>query len=65
MKVNGKSICESTAIYGDKTKTAKSQGGGKDWDTISNMKACKDVVPVKKGDQTTVDAKFDFDKHPA
>lgn len=64
MKVNGKSICESTATYGGKTQTAKG-ADGKVWDTISAMKGCRDVVSVKKGDKITIEAKFDLEKHPA
>jgi hypothetical protein len=38
---------------------------GKVWATLSSMSECGAPIKVKKGDQVEVEAKYDFDAHPA
>jgi hypothetical protein len=61
--LNGKVICESTAIYGG--SSASTIIDGKEWTTIRKMRSCSDPVRVKVGDILEVTAHFDLEKHPA
>lgn len=61
--LNGKQICESTAIYGGESATMVIDG--KQWQTISEMKSCNSPVKVKAGDILEISANFDLEKHPA
>jgi hypothetical protein len=63
LKINNNTICNSKAIYGGDTQSTTS-ASGKKWETISHMAECHDVVKVKKGDELTVQANFDLEKHP-
>jgi hypothetical protein len=63
LKVNNNTICDSKAIYGGDTQSVTS-ASGKKWETISKMTECHDVVKVKKGDELTVQANFNLEKHP-
>lgn len=63
-KVNGKSICNSRAIYGSDGQSMKPEDG-KVWETVSQMVECYEPIQVKKGDLVTVDANYDLDTHPA
>jgi hypothetical protein len=63
LKINNNTICDSKAIYGGTEQSAVS-ADGKKWETISKMLECHDVVKVKKGDELTVQANFDLEKHP-
>jgi hypothetical protein len=58
---NGKPICDSKALYGGANKVSGS------WETISEMKECGDIedIVVRKGDNITVEASYDFEMHPA
>lgn len=60
LTVNNKSLCESKAIYGGKSGT--SENGN--WQTLSDMSMCKELIPVKKGDTLSVVAKYDLLAHP-
>ena len=61
MTVNGKSVCQSKAIYGGASGTA----AGGNWTTVSDMSTCNDPIAVKKGDQLAISAKYDLQAHPA
>jgi hypothetical protein len=53
VKLNGKQICDSKAIYGN--------SGKGDWKTIDHMQQCNSPVQVKKGDQVVVEANYDLE----
>lgn len=80
MTVNGQVVCESKARYGGGSQTLKAEDGnysytctrsllthiiGKVWEALSSMDDCNDPVKVKKGDQIQVEARYDFEAHPA
>ena len=55
MYINGKSVCESKAIY----------GGKKGEQAIDEMTLCgQKPIYVKKGDTMTMLAAYDVSKHP-
>jgi len=64
VKINGKDKCDSQAIYGGASATAKMEDG-RVWQTISRMTHCIDPFPIKRGDNITVEANYDFVKHPS
>ncbi|KAF2663448.1 hypothetical protein BT63DRAFT_119198 [Microthyrium microscopicum] len=53
LRVNGRTVCDSQAVYGQ-------AGTG-----VSNMTQCTDPMKIIRGDQMEVEAYFDLDKHPA
>jgi hypothetical protein len=59
LKNNGKLLCESRPVYGGEGK----ETGG--WATIGSMGECNPPVKVKKGDELTIEAYYDFITHPA
>jgi hypothetical protein len=59
VKVNNQTVCQSEAQY---AKGGKEAGT---WDALSGMSICSDLIPVKKGDQLSIVAKYDLDLHPA
>jgi hypothetical protein len=62
-KLNGKSICNSKAIYGGADQTTIIDG--KAWATISRMESCSSPIKVVKGDVIDISANFDLEKYPA
>lgn len=64
IKVNGKEICLSTAEYGGEGSTRKSEDGSV-WETIREMTYCPGPIKVKKGDKIDLEARYNFEKHPA
>lgn len=62
LRLNGNDICNSTAIYGG--AGSKMKMDGKEWDTISEMTVCRDMIPVKRGDYLTMSAIYDTESHP-
>jgi hypothetical protein len=64
VKVNGKVNCDSKAIYGGTAATAKMEDG-RVWETIHQMTHCIDPFPIKRGDNITVEANYDFVNHPS
>jgi len=64
VQINGKDMCNSRAIYGGTAATAK-MDDGRVWETISQMTHCVDPFPIKRGDNITVEANYDFAKHPS
>jgi Stress up-regulated Nod 19 len=62
--INGKSICDSKAIYGGAGQTGKAIDGTT-WETVSEMGECSEPFKVKKGDNVTVIANYNLEKHPA
>jgi hypothetical protein len=61
--LNNKMICHSDAIYGGKGGTLQLDTG-KNWETISEMTDCKQVIKVKKGDLLKLKSMYDLKKHP-
>jgi hypothetical protein len=57
-------MCDSKAIYGGALSTAVREDGQK-WETINRMTRCTTPIPVKKGDNFTLEANYDFLKHPS
>jgi len=64
VSVNGKLACVSKAEYGGPGHTAIGPDG-KEWTTIAETKPCPEALKVSKGDKIMLEAKFDFDQHPA
>jgi hypothetical protein len=64
MKVNGKEVCHSKALYGGPAHTTVGPDG-KIWETIREMTNCHYVTKVKKGDKVMVEATYDLEKHPS
>jgi hypothetical protein len=62
-KLNGKTICDSQAIYGGEKGTLKTEEGI--WQTVSATVECHDPVKVSKNDTITISAHYDLEKHPA
>jgi hypothetical protein len=78
VKVNGKQICESKAVYGGAGAVMSGMGGhphgkytdnGHDqspsWETIGEMTQCYGPIKVSKGDTIEIEASYDMEKHPA
>lgn len=65
LKINGKAICESKALYGGDTFQSSDTLSGQKWETISKMAECHDPVKVIKNDKISVEARFDLEAHPA
>jgi hypothetical protein len=63
-KINGKTICDSRAVYGGKSGTLKGEDGSV-WETVSSTVECHDPFKVSKGDVMTLQAHYDLEKHPA
>ncbi|QDS75811.1 hypothetical protein FKW77_000302 [Venturia effusa] len=64
MKVSGKVVCESKAKYGGGSQVLKGEDG-KVWETLSFMEECNDAIKLKEGDQIEIEARYDFEAHPA
>jgi hypothetical protein len=62
VKVNGKVICSSDAIYGGTGATLIVDG--KEWQTITKMTECAGPFPIQKGDKVQVIAAYDTIAHP-
>lgn len=63
VKVNGKEVCVSKAIYGGEGHTGK-KANGETWTTLKEMSVCDEPIKVAKGDQLSITANFDMEKHP-
>jgi hypothetical protein len=63
VKLNGKEICNSKALYGGPGHEGATATGDK-WTTINSMEFCEEPVKVKKGDKLTITADFDMIAHP-
>jgi hypothetical protein len=57
-------MCDSKAVYGGASSTAIREDG-QTWETINRMTKCMIPIPVKKGDNFTIEANYDFIKHPS
>jgi hypothetical protein len=64
VKLNGKDICVSKAIYGGVGHEGVSSDG-KPWTSLGGMTTCEETIRVKKGDKLGLEAHFDMEKHPA
>jgi hypothetical protein len=61
LKLNGKQVCNSKAIYGGEKGTASVDG--EKWETIQGYKACPQPIDLKFGDQLLVEAIYDLKAH--
>jgi hypothetical protein len=64
MRVNGKEICDSKALYGGPGHTRVGPNG-EVWETINHMTHCRNVTKVSKGDKITTEANYDVELHPS
>lgn len=71
-RLNGKDICTSRAEYNASTVgTGHGHGDGAAGATMteeammSGMTGCMEPVAIKKGDEISVEAFYDVEKHPA
>jgi hypothetical protein len=76
-RLNGKDICDSKAEYNASTVgTGHGHGGAApsagapapstgDEGMLSGMTGCMEPVSIKKGDEISVEAFYDVEKHPA
>jgi hypothetical protein len=64
MKLNGKEVCNSHAIYTTED-TAFSADSSTKWRTIEKMEECPMAIKVTKGDKISLEANYDLDAHPA
>jgi len=64
-KLNNKSVCNSTASYGTQPDfVMKGSSSNDTWQALSHMVDCNDAQAVKKGDNLTITANYDLNKHP-
>jgi hypothetical protein len=61
LKLNGKQVCTSKAIYGGDKGTASLDGAK--WETIQAYEPCPKAIDLKVGDQLLVDALYDLKAH--
>jgi Stress up-regulated Nod 19 len=59
LELNGKTICDSHAIYGQTTEEK-----GVKWAVIEKMEQCTQPVKVSKGDKLRMVSFYDTEKHP-
>jgi hypothetical protein len=64
VKINGKEVCRSKALYGGPGHEGKNKDGTP-WTIIQGTTMCDEPIQVRKGDKLDVVASFDMDKHPA
>lgn len=64
MRVNGKEVCNSRALYGGPEHTAVGPDG-KVWETIREMTNCHYTTKVNRGDKISVEANYDLEKYPS
>jgi hypothetical protein len=62
LKVNGKMVCNSEAIY-DGSQSMKNAKGD-EWKSLSGMIECYDPVRVQRGDAVTIEAHYNLELHP-
>jgi hypothetical protein len=62
LTINGKTVCDSTAIYGGDGNHALSPDG-RPWETIRAMTECNDPIAVKAGDVISTTAVYDTTLH--
>ena len=60
--LNGRLVCNSTATYGGKGGTSKTNGT--EWQTISSMSDCQNALTVRKGDNINMKSFYNTLKHP-
>jgi hypothetical protein len=63
LKLNGKEVCVSKAVYGGEARSTK-DASGKMLETLSGQTECPDMIKVKKGDKFAVTADYDLELHP-
>jgi hypothetical protein len=64
INLNSKLACNSSASYGTRPDWIMHGNDGKTWEALSGMEDCNEAVPVKKGDNITIIADYDLNKHP-
>jgi hypothetical protein len=62
LELNGKTVCDSRAIYGGEGNSAMAPDGRK-WETIRAMTECNEPIPVKAGDNVSTTAMYDTSAH--
>jgi hypothetical protein len=63
LKLNGKVVCDSKAIYGG-DGGAGTDTTGRPWQTIRQMTQCTEPITVKKGDTLNLKSYYDTKSHP-
>jgi hypothetical protein len=63
VKVNGRTVCDSRALYGGPGHVGRNSDGTA-WETIRDMVTCPEGVVVRKGDKIDLDANYDIVAHP-
>ena len=58
--LNGKVVCDSKAIYDQKTGTNVK---GERWETIMTYEPCLGPIKTKKGDKLQISSDYDVRKH--
>jgi hypothetical protein len=64
LRINGKEVCNSKAVYGGPDHTTKT-ADGRLWETIRETSSCLEPVKVQKGDQLDLQANYDTELHPS
>lgn len=64
VKLNGRNICNSEAVYGGPGHESTGPDG-RVWETVSTMTECPPEIKVTKGDKLMIEAHYDTDTHPA
>jgi hypothetical protein len=66
VSLNYKMVCNSLASYGSSKEyqTNETLSDGTKWATLSDMSMCADPIAVTKGDNITIVANYDTNKHP-
>lgn len=71
MKIKNQTVCNSKAVYGKaeghghrKVRSVDAVNDEKEYEGIISMTLCDTPIKVSKGDIYTIEASFDFDKHP-
>jgi hypothetical protein len=64
VKINGKEVCRSEALYGGPGHEGKNKNGTP-WTIIRGTTMCDQPIQVHKGDKLDIAASFDMDKHHA
>jgi hypothetical protein len=59
LEVNGKTVCDSKAVYGPLVKE-----NGMEWAVIEKMTQCTEPIKVSKGDKLHMRSFYDTEKHP-
>jgi hypothetical protein len=64
VKINGKEVCDSKAVYGGEGRTSKDEHG-KIVESLATQTLCPTNIRVSKGDKLNIAAYYDLELHPA